>query len=72
MACGLFTRANADVRRSLDGCPKNYNVELLRALVGMLSRRSRLHLQSLAPINPHWWYTPTLRDGLWPVLLMCP
>jgi hypothetical protein len=25
-----------------------------RASKGMLSRLSRLHLQSLAPTNPHW------------------
>jgi hypothetical protein len=28
--------------------------ELLRASEGTLSRWSWLHLQSLAPINPHW------------------
>jgi hypothetical protein len=27
---------------------------LVRASEGMLSRWSRLHLQLLAPINPHW------------------
>jgi hypothetical protein len=31
-----------------------YYLELLRALGGMLIRWSRLHLQSLAPTNPHW------------------
>ncbi|RVE44141.1 hypothetical protein evm_011220 [Chilo suppressalis] len=34
--------------------PKNDYLELLRALEGTLSRWSRLHLQSLAPTNPHW------------------
>jgi hypothetical protein len=29
-------------------------LELLRASEGTLSRWSRLHLQSLAPTNPHW------------------
>jgi hypothetical protein len=28
--------------------------KLLRASEGMLNRWSRLHLQSLAPTNPHW------------------
>jgi hypothetical protein len=31
-----------------------YYPELLRASEGMLNRWSRLHLQSLAPTNPHW------------------
>jgi hypothetical protein len=31
-----------------------YYLELLRALEGMLSRRSRLHLQVIAPTNQHW------------------
>jgi hypothetical protein len=31
-----------------------YYLELLRASEGTLSRWSRLHLQSLAPTNPHW------------------
>jgi hypothetical protein len=31
-----------------------YNLELLRASEGTLSCWSRLHLQSLASINPHW------------------
>jgi hypothetical protein len=30
----------------LDGCPKIYYLELLRASEGTLSRWSRLHLQS--------------------------
>jgi hypothetical protein len=33
---------------------KIYYFELLRASEGTLSRWSRLHLQSLAPTNPHW------------------
>jgi hypothetical protein len=33
---------------------KMYYLELLRASEGTLSRWSRLHLQSLAPTNPHW------------------
>jgi hypothetical protein len=33
---------------------KNYYLELLRASESTLSRWSRLHLQSFAPINPHW------------------
>jgi hypothetical protein len=30
------------------------NAAVLRASEGTLSRRSRLHFQSLAPTNPHW------------------
>jgi hypothetical protein len=33
---------------------KIYYLELLRASEGTLSRWSRVHLQSLAPANPHW------------------
>ncbi|RVE50430.1 hypothetical protein evm_004967 [Chilo suppressalis] len=33
---------------------KNIYLEFLRASEGTLSRWSRLHLQSLAPANPHW------------------
>jgi hypothetical protein len=33
---------------------KNLSLELLRASEGTLSRWSRLHLQSIAPTNPHW------------------
>jgi hypothetical protein len=33
---------------------KNYYLELLRALEGTLSRWSGLHMQLLAPTNPHW------------------
>jgi hypothetical protein len=40
--------------QSSNGWPKFYYLELLRASEGTLSRRSRLHLQSLAPTNPHW------------------
>jgi hypothetical protein len=40
--------------QSWDGLPKIYYLELLRASEGTLSRWSRLHLQSLAPTNPHW------------------
>jgi hypothetical protein len=46
--------AEAEQRWSLDGCPKNYYLELLRALEGTLSRWCQLHLQSLAPTYPHW------------------
>jgi hypothetical protein len=40
--------------QSLDGWPKIYYLEFLRASDGTLSRWSRLHLQSLAPTNLHW------------------
>jgi hypothetical protein len=42
------------VGQSLEGWPKMYYLELLRASEGTLRRWSRLHLQSLAPTNPHW------------------
>jgi hypothetical protein len=53
-----------------------YYIELLRALEGMLSRWSRLHLQLLAPTNTHWArvvrYGPLSfcvihNEGLWPL-----
>jgi hypothetical protein len=36
------------------GDQKIHYLQLLRASEGTLSRWSRLHLQSLAPTNPHW------------------
>jgi hypothetical protein len=33
---------------------KIYYLKLFRVSEGKLSLRSRLHLQSLAPTNPHW------------------
>jgi hypothetical protein len=33
---------------------KKYYLELLRVSEGTLNRWSRMHLQSLAPTNPHW------------------
>jgi hypothetical protein len=51
---GVRSRKLSNVGQSLDGWSKIYYVELLRASEGALSRRSRLHLQSLAPTNPHW------------------
>jgi hypothetical protein len=42
------------------GWVTNIYFDLLRASEGTLSQ-SRLHLQSLAPTNPHW-----VRGGLWP------
>jgi hypothetical protein len=47
-------RKLSNIGQSLDGRPKFYYLELLRASEGMLSRWSQLHLQSLAPTNPHW------------------
>jgi hypothetical protein len=43
----------SNVGQSLDRRPKIYYLELLRASEVTLSRWSRLHLQSLAPTNPH-------------------
>jgi hypothetical protein len=45
---------NALNGQSWDGWPKPYHLDFLRASEGTLSRWSRLHLQSLAPINSHW------------------
>jgi hypothetical protein len=44
----------SNVGRSSVGRPKIYYLELLRASEGTLRHWSRLHLQSLAPTNPHW------------------
>jgi hypothetical protein len=51
---GLRSWKLSNIGHSLDGLPKNYYLELLRASEGTLSRLSGLHLQSLAPTNPHW------------------
>jgi hypothetical protein len=51
---GVRSRKLSNVGLSLDGWPKIYYLELLRASEGTLSRWFRLHLQSLAPTNPHW------------------
>jgi hypothetical protein len=50
----MAPRKLSNVGQSLDGWPKIYYLELLRASEGTSSRWSRLHLQSLAPTNPHW------------------
>jgi hypothetical protein len=50
---GMRSRKLSNVGQSLDGWPKIYYLELLRASEGTLSRWSRLHLQWLAPTNPH-------------------
>jgi hypothetical protein len=47
--------SQATFKRSVIGWViKSYYLELLRALEGTLTRWFRLHLQSLAPTNPHW------------------
>jgi hypothetical protein len=52
----VFRRAIAEVkhRMALDGRPKIFYLELLRASEGTLSRWSQLYLESLAPTNAHW------------------
>jgi hypothetical protein len=50
---GVWSWKLSNVGRSLDGWPKIYYIELLRASQGTLSRWSRLHLQ-LVPTNLHW------------------
>jgi hypothetical protein len=50
---GERSRKLSNVGQSLHRPKINY-LELLRASEGTLSRWSQLHLQSLAPINPHW------------------
>jgi hypothetical protein len=59
----------------LDRLPKIYYRELLCVSEGTLSRWSRLHLQSLAPTNPHWArrlgyglfsLCVIHKEGLWP------
>jgi hypothetical protein len=51
---GMQSRKSSNVGQSLDGWPKIYYLEFLRATQGTLSRWSRLNLQSLALTNPHW------------------
>jgi hypothetical protein len=51
---GVRSQKLSNVGQSLDGWPKIYYLELLRASEGTLSRWFRLHLQSLPPINSHW------------------
>jgi hypothetical protein len=51
---GMQSRKLSNVGQSLDGWPKIFYLELLRASEGTLSRWSRLYLQSLAPTNPLW------------------
>jgi hypothetical protein len=55
-ALGVRSRklSNALNGQSWDGGLKPYHLELLRASEGTLSRWSQLHLQLLAPTNPHW------------------
>jgi hypothetical protein len=55
-ALGVRSRklSNALNGQPWDGWPKSYHLELLSGSEGTLRRWSRLHLQSLAPINPHW------------------
>jgi hypothetical protein len=59
---GMRSRKLSNVGQSLDGQPKNYYLGLLRASKGTLSRWSRLHLQSLAPTNPHWAHVVMARS----------
>jgi hypothetical protein len=51
---GVRLRNLSNIAQSLDGCPKIYYLELLFASEGTLNRWYWLHLQSLAPTNPHW------------------
>jgi hypothetical protein len=51
---GVRSRKQSNVGWSSDEWQKIYYLEILRASKGTLSRWSRLHLQSLAPTNPHW------------------
>jgi hypothetical protein len=51
---GVWSRKLSNVGQALDGWPKIYYLELLRASEGTLSRWSRLHLQPFTPTNPHW------------------
>jgi hypothetical protein len=55
-AVSALRRAIAEVKQrwSVIGWVTKYYLDLLRASEGKLSRWPRLHLQSLAPTNPHW------------------
>jgi hypothetical protein len=48
-----IVRKLSNIGQALDGYQKIYYLELLRASKGSLSCCSRLHLQSIAPTNPH-------------------
>jgi hypothetical protein len=52
MRYGVRSWKLSNVGQSLDGRPKIYYIELLRALESTLIRWSQLNLQSLAPTNP--------------------
>jgi hypothetical protein len=52
-ALGLRSRKLSDFGRSSDRRPKIDYPELIRASGGALSRLFQLHMQSLAPTNPH-------------------
>jgi hypothetical protein len=52
MRFGVRSRKLSVVSHWMDD--QKFTIEFLRTLEGMLSRWSRLHLQSLAPTNPHW------------------
>jgi hypothetical protein len=51
---GVRSRKLSNIGQSLNGWPKIYYLQFLRASKGTLSRWSRLHLQSLVPTNPLW------------------
>jgi hypothetical protein len=53
-ALDVQSRKLSNVGQSWEGWPKICCLELLHASEGTLNRWSRLHLQSLAPTNPHW------------------
>jgi hypothetical protein len=53
-AVSALRRAIAEVKQRWSVIGKIYYLELLRALEGTYSHWSRLHLQFLAPTNPHW------------------
>jgi hypothetical protein len=50
---GVRSRKLSNIGQLLDGCPKIYYLKLFRASKGTLSCWCWLHLQSLAPTNPH-------------------
>jgi hypothetical protein len=54
MRFGVCSWKLSNVGWSLDGWPKIYHLELLRALEGTLSRWSRLQWQLIAPVNSQW------------------
>jgi hypothetical protein len=70
MRFSVWSGKLSNVGQALDGWPKIYYLQFLRASEGTLRRWSRLHMQSLAPTNQHW--THVVSYGTFSLWLMYP